>query len=200
MLLNKRNIKGLTLGVLLGWLIVTNDNLITTTTNAVEPVILAPYNEESLTISYQLKINEDNRKDKVRALLIKYNSPMIDQADTYVDAADQYGIDWRLLVSISGIESGFGKHTLPESYNPFGWGGGYLYFESWEDSIYSVSEVLGTKWRTWTGLRVEDMASTYCPPNHVVWTRVVSQYMNELENIDLQLAEEGQTSLASKNQ
>jgi|GEM_PF-2617586 len=191
-MLNKLNLKGLALGALLGWLIVANDKM----TNAYQPPLLTPQNEEGLVISYELKVNPDNRREKVRALLAKYNSPMVDQADFYVDIADKYNLDWRLLVSISGIESGFGKYLLPNSYNPFGWGGGYLYFDSWEESIETVSSTFDNKWRDWTTLKVDKMAPVYCPPNYINWTRAVTGYMEELDQIDPQNPTAGVSNIA----
>lgn len=151
--------------------------------NIFPPHLLAAKPLEGLTVSHNLTINEDRRADKVAALLAKYNSPMVGSAKKFVEEADEHGLDWRLLVSISGVESCFGKYILPNSYNPFGWGGGYMYFQSWDEIIATVSEELGTKWSKWTGLGVEQMAPTYCPPNWRNWVAGVRQFMNELDAI-----------------
>lgn len=84
----------------------------------------------------------DVRTKAVRNIFRKYNSPLVDQAQFYVKYADEYGVDWKLLPSISGLESSFGIHLMPGSYNAYGWGGGHIYFESWEDGIRIINKSL----------------------------------------------------------
>ncbi len=182
-------LKSLIKAVLIGTLILftaggTIEPTIFVPAKNLSPHLLAAKPLEGLVVSQDLKINEDRRADKVAALLAKYNSPMIGSAKKFVEEADEHGLDWRLLVSIAGMESCFGKYVLPNSYNPFGWGGGYMYFKSWDEIIATVSEELGTKWSKWTGLGLEQMAPTYCPPNWRNWVVGVRKFMNELDAID----------------
>lgn len=80
----------------------------------------------------------------------KYNSPLKNEAANFVEAADKYDLDWKLVAAISGVESTFGKFTpAPKSYNAWGWGvygNQALYFASWKDGIYTVSEGLRTNY------------------------------------------------------
>lgn len=72
-----------------------------------------------------------------------YNSPLQYQAQDFVDAADKYALDWKLVPAISGVESTFGKAAY--DYNAWGWGiygNQALGFKSWKDGIYTVSEGL----------------------------------------------------------
>ncbi|MCG2686184.1 hypothetical protein L6258_02340, partial [Candidatus Parcubacteria bacterium] len=87
---------------------------------------------ESFALSYEAEVRFDRRAEKLSALLRKYNSPMIGEVDTFIEEADKNGWDWKFLPAIAGVESAFGKLLLDGSHNPFGWGGGYLYFESFE--------------------------------------------------------------------
>lgn len=93
----------------------------------------------------------DKRAQIIKDYLAKYSSPLEDSAQDFIDAADRYGIDWKLLVSISGVESTFGKHIpgghdpLYTSYNGWGWGvygNNSLGFKSWRDAIFTISKGL----------------------------------------------------------
>ncbi len=84
----------------------------------------------------------DTRTKAIQNIFKRYNSPLFDQAAFYVKYADEFGVDWRLLPSIAGLESTFGKFLMPGSYNAYGWGGGRIYFESWEDGIRTVNKAL----------------------------------------------------------
>lgn len=93
----------------------------------------------------------DQRAQILQAYLEKYNSPLSGHAQDFVDAADKYNLDWKLVAAISGVESTFGKHvpggsgTIYSSYNGWGWGvygTQAKYFKSWKEGIYIVSEGL----------------------------------------------------------
>lgn len=86
----------------------------------------------------------DNRAKILQAYLAKHNSPLQYQSQDFIDAADQYNLDWRLVASIAGTESTFGKF-IPGGYNAWGWGvygTQAIYFDSWRDGIFTVSEGL----------------------------------------------------------
>ncbi|MFH0937547.1 MAG: hypothetical protein V1808_04630 [Candidatus Daviesbacteria bacterium] len=86
----------------------------------------------------------DQRAQILQAYLSKYNSPLQYQSQDFVDAADKYNLDWRLVAAISGVESTFGKH-IPGGYNAWGWGvygTQAIYFKSWTEGIFTVSEGL----------------------------------------------------------
>ena len=86
---------------------------------------------------------ETNIKRKViQEILTRNNSPLASEVDAFISVCTRYNIDCYLLPSITGLESSFGKFIYPGSYNPFGWGGGYLVFESWEDCIDAVAKGL----------------------------------------------------------
>lgn len=88
-----------------------------------------------------------------RALILteyfaQYNSPLEYHAQDFVDAADTYGVDWKLVPAIAGVESTFGKFIpgghAPSSisYNAWGWGvygDQSLGFKSWRDGIFTVT-------------------------------------------------------------
>lgn len=144
----------------------------------------------------------DKRAQIIKDYLAKKNAPLEDSAQDFVDAADKYGIDWKLVVSISGVESGFGKQIpgghdpLFTSYNGWGWGvygDQALGFKSWHDAIYTISE----------GLRKDYIDQGYTEPlvmnkkyaSSPTWGVRVAYFMNDLETyaksypFDVELAE-----------
>ncbi|MBI2601242.1 glucosaminidase domain-containing protein [Candidatus Daviesbacteria bacterium] len=87
---------------------------------------------------------EDQRVKILADYLAKYNSPLQYHAQDFIDAADEYGIDWRLVPAIAGVESTFGRF-IPGGYNAWGWGvygTQAIYFTSWKDGIFTVSKGL----------------------------------------------------------
>lgn len=91
----------------------------------------------------------DQRALVLQKYLSKYNAPLQYHAQDFVEAADKYNVDWRLVAAISGVESTYGKHT-PGGYNGWGWGvpgnGSAIYFDSWRDGIFTVTEGLKYKY------------------------------------------------------
>ena len=124
---------------------------------------------------------QDDRDEKIEKFLKFYNSPLAKYSNLIVSTADKYEIDWRLLVSISGVESTFGKRIPEGSFNAYGWNNGNYRFQSWEDSIEHVSRVLGEKY-VQKGLDTPaKMARVYCPYSNT-WAGKVTYFMKKLEN------------------
>lgn len=97
---------------------------------------------EPMTIEEELVI--DNRAAKIEAYYNRHDLPLAAYAQEFVDAADTYGIDWRLLAAIGFIESTGGKFSCQTAtYSPFGWGSCTINFDSYEHAIDVVSMNLG---------------------------------------------------------
>jgi len=118
--------------------------------------------------------------------LIDYNSPMYPNAATFIEEADKYGLDWRLVASISGVESAFGRLIAPNSYNGWGWKGDptqeWSHFKDWEDGITTVTERMALGYGiNKTPYQIEPI---YCPPCGAnpahAWANGVQGYMNAL--------------------
>jgi hypothetical protein len=71
----------------------------------------------------------------------KLNCPVLNLSHVFVKAADENRLDWRLLPSISVIESGGGKAY--RNNNIFGWDGGAQFFPSISSGIELVAAKLG---------------------------------------------------------
>lgn len=104
--------------------------------------------EEATIIPSQEMVIERKRLDGkaiiLRDYFAKYDSPLQDYTQDFIDAADTYQVDWKLVPAIAGVESTFGKNT-PGGYNGWGWGvyaNQALYFKSWRDGIFTVTKGL----------------------------------------------------------
>lgn len=111
------------------------------------PISIVKADESSLE-PLQLRVIEAKKADARVVILknyfAKFNSPLEDSATHFVEAADKYQVDWKLVAAISGVESTFGKR-IPGGYNGWGWGvygDQALGFKSWKDGIYTVTEGL----------------------------------------------------------
>lgn len=88
---------------------------------------------------------QDDRVQILHDYLEKRNSPLAPNARTFIEQADKYKLDWRLVAAISGLESGFGKQIPTNSYNGWGWGiygDNVKYFSSWDEAIAAISQGL----------------------------------------------------------
>ncbi|MBI2356854.1 hypothetical protein HYV12_02270 [Candidatus Dojkabacteria bacterium] len=128
----------------------------------------------------------DPRVMAMRKFLIDHYSPLYTYADIFVSEADKVGLDWRLVASISGVESAFGNLIPYKSNNGWGWrggpGGAYSLFPTWKEGISTVTSRLARGYGT--ELTPFDIEPTYCPPcgrnpQHA-WANGVTQFMNEL--------------------
>lgn len=83
----------------------------------------------------------DLRTVRLSNFLSKLHCPVTELAEDFIHAADDNQLDWRLLPSISVIESGGGKAY--RNNNIFGWSGGKYPFASLRASINEVAFKLG---------------------------------------------------------
>lgn len=117
----------------------------------------------------------------IKNVLEKYNSPLKGEYKTFVDVCEKYSLDCYLLPSIAGLESTFGKFILPSSYNPFGWGGGYIIFSSWKEAIETVGQKLRENYIDKWGLRtVEEIGPVYSESS--TWSQRVNFFIKEFNN------------------
>lgn len=123
--------------------------------------------------------NTDLRVEALRNVLEKRNSPLAPYAESYINAADRYGVDWELLPAIAGLESSFGIHQLNGSYNSYGWGGGRLYFKSVDDGIEVVLTGLKNRYMARGATTVETIAPIYSESS--TWAPRVRYFMNEID-------------------
>lgn len=153
------------------------------------PILLLTLNSSPL-VSEQISSTQATPKvgigllDKRAQILAdyfrQYNSPLENHAQDFVDAADQHGVDWKLVPSISGVESTFGKNAY--GYNAWGWGiygNQALGFKTFKEGIFTVTE----------GLKQNYINRGLTDPYHMnrvyatspSWGWRVSYFINDLE-------------------
>src|SRR5258708_24655558 len=71
---------------------------------------------------------QDPRCLALRNFFLAHQSPLSEKALTFIKAADQHKLDWRLLPSISMVETSGGEH-FPGHKN-FRWDSGRAHFQS----------------------------------------------------------------------
>src|SRR5579872_996220 len=67
-------------------------------------------------------IRKDHRFQTLRKFFQKFDCPAQHYSEVFIEAADRYDLDWRLLPSLSYVESGGGKAA--RNNNVFGWDSG----------------------------------------------------------------------------
>lgn len=128
----------------------------------------------------------DPRAKALKKVFEKYNSPLAEVAYAYVKYADVYNIDWKLLPAISGLESSYGIHLMPGSHNAYGWGGGRIYFDSWEEGIETISRSLRTRYYDRGADTVETIGPIYA--ESTTWVPRVNFIMNQFEEEYVRIA------------
>jgi hypothetical protein len=123
----------------------------------------------------------DLRIFKLQMYLKKHNSPLELYADHIVRTADKYGLDWRLVTAIAGVESTFGKRIPKGSFNAYGWVNGDYKFKSWEDSIETVSRSLKEKYINRGADSIEKIAKIYAPPSRT-WSGNVKFFIYKIDS------------------
>lgn len=80
----------------------------------------------------------DPRPDRLEAYFNKWDMPFAGHGHVFVDSADHYNIDWRLLPAIGVQESSGGKYMM--NNNPFGWGSARIPYTSFDHAIWEVQK------------------------------------------------------------
>ncbi len=148
--------------------------------------------------------NVEYRADLIDSYFASKELPLAGYGKEFVEAADKYEIDWRLLPALAMRESTGGKFAcggkLSAEWNPWGWnsckGNG---FESMEQSIDALAQhISGNHERTARYYKksqgnVKAILQTYNPPS------VVATYAQEVMSImdKISKTEEVRIELAS---
>ena len=142
--------------------------------------------------STQLEVSDsieyiDARAKIVENFFVRYNSSLAPLASSFVQAADKYKLDYRLLPAISMQESNGAKRQIKDSYNPFGfgiYGSKVIKFSSFEEAIEVVAKTLREDYLD-IGLNTpEEIMIKYTPPSASKggpWAKGVSSFMEEMK-------------------
>jgi hypothetical protein len=148
--------------------------------------LASPASADSLVAGSSAELREqapsqnDIRVEILKRFLESYNSPLAEFAQEFVSASDKYGLDWRLVPAITGVESTFGKRIPGGSFNAYGWANGDYRFKSWEDSIEIVCQTLRNKYIDKGAPSINKIARRYAPPSST-WAWKVKYFMYKIE-------------------
>lgn len=126
----------------------------------------------------------DARVAMLKQYLTIYNSPLIPYAGKIVEAADKYGLDFRLITAIAQQESNLCKIIPYNSYNCWGWGitgSSTLYFDSYEDGINTVSKGLKENYIDQGYTTPSEIMSKYTPLSNGSWAHGVNTFLGDME-------------------
>ena len=132
----------------------------------------------------------DDRAQILEGFLLQYDSPLAPYAGDFIKYADEYDLDWRLVASIAGLESTFGKRIPYQSYNGWGWGvygDNVINFDSWTDGIETISHGLRTRYLK----DKPDSDPYFIGPTYAsspTWAVRVTFFMNKMEEYRLRNA------------
>lgn len=179
---------------------------LTATTTLILAFILLIYLSTDKVVNHQsenfklysaLPVNNDQISIQVdfadgRALIIGnffkgHASPLQSLGSYFVQAADKYKLDFRLLPAIAMQESLGGKKIIRNSFNPFGYGiygDKVIKFSSWEEAIDKVAKALQEDYLN-QGLKTPDkIMAKYTPPalkRGGDWAKGVNSFMQQLQ-------------------
>jgi hypothetical protein len=121
----------------------------------------------------------DYRKDPRFEMLRKFftlgDCPAKEYTQVFLEAADAYHLDWRLLPSISYIESTGGKAA--RNNNMFGWDSGRAHFESPSAGIHAVGYHLSHA-SQYRRKNLDQLLATYNPTSS--YTQKVKSVMRRI--------------------
>jgi Ca2+-binding RTX toxin-like protein len=133
------------------------------------------------------QIGLDSRVKILSNFLKQYDSPLAPYSADFVQMADKYNLDWKLVAAISGVESTFGKEIPPYSYNAWGWGvygDNVIRFKSWDDGISTISQGLRERYMNqWGGEDIYQIGAMYASSS--AWPGHVEYYLNQIQDFAL---------------
>ena len=97
------------------------------------PAPVSPFQTHSAPTS---DFRNDPRLTAIRSFFERTDCPAKNYAHIFLEAADDYNLDWRLLPSLSFVESTGGKAA--HNNNLFGWDSGRASFSTPTAGIYAV--------------------------------------------------------------
>jgi hypothetical protein len=107
--------------------------------------------------------NKDPRLETLRKFFRKFDCPAQSYVHAFLEAADANALDWRLLPSISYIESTGGK--LARNNNFFGWDSGRAEFSTPVAGIHTVAYRLSRS-ALYRNKSIDEKLAIYNPRAH----------------------------------
>jgi hypothetical protein len=135
------------------------------------PVALTTIEQPATASEYQ----NDPRLEQLKRFFQAGDCPAQDFPEEFLRAADRHKLDWRLLPSISLVESGGGRDA--RNNNLFGWDGGKAMFTSARAGIHKVANRLATS-RIYRDKDVDEILRLYNP--NANYPQVVKSVMRRI--------------------
>lgn len=130
----------------------------------------------------------DRRAKILRNFFQLYNSPLADNAETFVREADQNNIDWKLLPAISGVESTFGLAVPTHCNNAWGYniyGDITRCFPTYDGAITTISHDIRHRYMDeWGAKDVYSIGRMYAASP--TWAYRVEGFMQTIGDLALQ--------------
>src|ERR1035437_2571557 len=121
------------------------------------------------------EVKPDKRVVRLSSYLTSRGSPLAPKALFFVKTADTYKLDYRLIPSIAGVESGFETQGNLTDFNAFGimCSGSPCVFDSYEQAISFAAKTISRD-RAYAQFRRSgsflDLASVYCQGDNQKWS------------------------------
>jgi hypothetical protein len=135
-------------------------------------------------ISGNVIVEQNGKAESVRQFFARYNSPLEPYSVDVVNAADEYGLDYRLIPAIAMQESGACKKIPEGSNNCWGfgiYGGKVTKFATYKDGIYTVTKALATRYKSRGLVTPEEIMTMYTPSSNGSWAKSVNFFMSQIK-------------------
>jgi beta-N-acetylglucosaminidase len=112
--------------------------------------------------------------------------PTVDEQNAFYHASQVYNVDYKLLLAISQLETGFFTSDVYNNYNNVGGikaqsgHNEYQYFNTKVESIYEMARIIRYNYLDLGLDTPSKMSYKYCPPTPESWARQVSNLMKEI--------------------
>jgi hypothetical protein len=142
----------------------------------ISPVAMQPLETKNVS-----EVKSDPRYLVLNEFLTGRACPIARHTADFIIAADRNDLDWRLLPSISIIESGGGKDY--RNNNVLGWDSCHTYFPSVQAGIHFVASHLANS-RLYRHKGLEALLSTYnaANPNYAMAVKQVMRSISPVEH------------------
>jgi hypothetical protein len=114
----------------------------------------------TMPVPLKQEYRNDPRLTPLRQFFTRAECPAVDYAVDFLIVADEFALDWRLLPSLSFIESTGGKASA--NNNMFGWDSGRAHYTSPRDAIRSVGSHLAQD-RAYRSKSLDEILAAYNP-------------------------------------
>ncbi len=127
---------------------------------------------------------EDSTLIIIENYLKRYHSPLFPFAQNIVEAAQNAGVDPKLIVAIAQQESNLGKTSPENCFNAWGWGihaKGTKCYNSWPEAIVSVTNGIAQDYCA-KGYCDDPcvMMSKYTPRSNGSWCAGINHFLSDM--------------------